>query len=175
MEEMYTTKVKQLQKQVDSGSDKIREMDKHLKHVRKRGAVEKLELVKTRNMLSQQKREYDDHISQLQRNNVDLENALRQTQRTLTEKITELNNQYNQMEQKFIYARDELESLEQNSAQLLETGNKYNALETQYQMQTKKLEATLRRVENLEEEIVAFGDWKKHSKVIFNHGRRIIW
>lgn len=105
MEEMYTTKVKQLQKQVDIGSDKVREMDKHLKLVRKREAAQKLELVKTKNNLAQQKRVFDDHISQLQFNNINLEEALRQTHRELTEKITELNNQYNQMEQVRLYGK----------------------------------------------------------------------
>lgn len=62
-----------------------------------------------------------------------------------------------------------MESLEQNIEQLLENSNKYIALEAQYVLQTQKLEKTQRRVENLEEEIAAFGPWKQLSKVNFTH------
>lgn len=80
--------------------------------------------------------------------------------------ITVINNKYFFL-QNYIYTREELEALQENTTQLQEKGRKYNELETQFEMQKHHLESCQRRVNDLESEIAAFGEWKEISKVSF--------
>lgn len=95
---MFTAKVYNLEKQLDTSTSKMRDLDKHLKHVRKREAIEKQQLAKVKNEIGQQKRKYDDLVNTLQRANKDLENSLRQTSNQKNTEITNLTYQYNDLE-----------------------------------------------------------------------------
>lgn len=164
MESMYTAKVNQMQKQLDIANQKVRDTDKHLQHVRKREVAEKTELVKVKNQLAQLRRSTEDQICQLQRDNTDLTESLRQSESMHDRQLTELTQQYQELEAKFVYTRDELESLESSSATLLEKGRKYTELEVQFEMQRNQLDAAQRAVQNFESELAAYGDWKVWSK-----------
>lgn len=98
MESMYTSKVNGLQKQLDTNIAKVKDSDKHIKHLRKREAAAKEDVVKVKNTLTENMRNYDDLVSTLQREKRDLENTLRHTQYESTQQITNLENQYNEME-----------------------------------------------------------------------------
>lgn len=161
---MYTAKVASLQKQLDSSTQKMRDSDKFLKHLRRRDAASKEDLVKVQGQLAQQKCQFDETIGALQRAKTDTEETLRRVKYDLNEQLTNWSHQYQNLEEEYNRTRDELQSLHENTSQLQEKGRKFNELDAQFEIQRNDLQRANRRVAELENEIAAFGEWKEMSK-----------
>lgn len=168
METMYASKVSSLQKQLDSATSKLRESDKHVKHLRRRDASSNEELVKAKNEYAQQRCKYEETIGSLQRAKADAEDALRHCHFESNEQLANLTHQYHELNKNYESTREELDKLLENTSQLQEKGRKYNELDVQFEVQRNELERATRRVAELEMEIAAFGEWKEMSKTFQN-------
>lgn len=164
MEAMYSAKIASLQKQLDSSTQKLRESDKFVKHLRRRDASSKEDLVKAKGQLAQQKCLYDETIGNLQRAKSETEEKLRRVEYDLNDQIENWSHQYQNVEEEYNRTREELQSLHENTSQLLEKSRKFNELDAQLEVQRNDLQRANRRVAELENEIAAFGDWKDMSK-----------
>lgn len=164
MESMYSVKVASLQKQIDSNTFKLRESDKYLKHLRRRDASSKEELVKATNQLAQQKCQFDEANSLLQRGKAEAEETVRHLRYEITSKLATAEHQFVKQSLEYSNAREELEKLLDTTNHLQEKAHKYTELEAKFEVQRNELERSHRRVAELQNEIAAFGEWKDMAK-----------
>lgn len=98
MEAVYTIKVKGLENQLEKKSEKVADLEKHLKFIRKREATLSAEMTKMRNQCTLDKQSYNDTVSELQKVNRTLESKCRKTEHELSCALTNLQRQYKDLE-----------------------------------------------------------------------------
>lgn len=98
MESVYTVKVKGLENQLEKKSEKIVDLEKHLKYVRKREATLNTEMTKLRNQSLLDKQNHSEALNELQKVNRTLENKCRRIEHELGGAVTNLQRQYKDLE-----------------------------------------------------------------------------
>lgn len=98
METVYIAKVKGLENQLDKKSEKIVDLEKHLKFVRKREAALNAEMTKLRSQCLLDKQNHNELVSELQRTNKALENKCRKIEHDMGVALTNLQRQYKDLE-----------------------------------------------------------------------------
>lgn len=98
MEAVYVAKVKGLENQLEKKSEKVADLEKHLKFVRKREATLSTEMTKVRNQCVLDKQNYNESVSELQKSNRNLESKCRKTEHELGCALTNLQRQYKDLE-----------------------------------------------------------------------------
>lgn len=98
MESVYTVKVRGLENQLEKQSEKIVDLEKHLKFVRKREAALNAEMTKLRGQSLLEKQNYNESLNELQKTNKALENKCRKIEHELSGALTNLQRQYKDLE-----------------------------------------------------------------------------
>lgn len=98
MEAVYIAKVKGLENQLEKKSEKVADLEKHLKFVRKREATLNAEMTKLRNQCVLDKQNHGDAVEELKRMNRSLESKCRKTEHELNGALANLQRQYNDLE-----------------------------------------------------------------------------
>lgn len=98
MEQVYVVKVKGLENQLEKSTEKIADLEKHLKFVRKREAALNSEMTKVRAQSLVEKQSYSDTVSDLQKQNKSLENKCRKIEHEMGCSVASLQRQYKDSE-----------------------------------------------------------------------------
>ncbi len=165
MEQVYTVKVKGLENQLEKKTEKIVDLEKHLKLVRKREATLNAEMTKLRSQSLLDKQNYNESVSELQRANKSLENKCRKIEHELGTALANLQRQFKDLEKNHASATEKCEQLQESNTVMQEKIQQFAETNKQYGIQKQQLEAAQRKIASLEEEIVSVGEWKKLYKV----------
>lgn len=84
IESAYAVKIKGLENQLGKKTEKIADLEKHLKYVRKREATLNVEMTKLRSQSLLDKQNYSDELNELQRINKSLESKNRKIEHELS-------------------------------------------------------------------------------------------
>lgn len=98
MESVYNVKIKGLENQLEKKSDKIVDLEKHLKFIRKREATLNAEMTKLRSQCLLDKQNYNESVTELQKVNKSLENKCRKVENELGGALANLQRQYKDLE-----------------------------------------------------------------------------
>lgn len=135
-----------------------------VKHMRKRSALEKDELVKVKIEMAQQKQNYDEIVNALRVTNRDLESRNRENAHELRTEISTLSLRLEETNSQFRAMQDELSSLHARNEELSERIKETDSMKNELDVARYQLAAAQRRVQELETEVTNFGEWKSMSK-----------
>lgn len=164
LEKLYDGRFKSMQSELDRSVAKNKDYEKMVKHLRKRSANEKDELVKAKNELAQQKQNYDEIVNALRVTNRDLESTNRENAHQLRTEISSLTLRLEEANSKFHAMQDELSSLHARNEELKERIKETDSMANDLDVARYQLAAAQRRVQELETEVTNFGEWKSMSK-----------
>lgn len=164
LEKLYDGRFKAMQNELDRSIAKNKDYEKLVKHMRKRSAHEKDELVKVKNEMAQQKQNYDEIVNALRVSNRDLESTNRETAHQLRTEISTLNLRLEEANSQFHAMQDELSSLHAHNEELSERIKEVDSLANDLDVARLELSTAQRRVQDLETEVKNFGEWKSMSK-----------
>ncbi|XP_037034864.1 mitotic spindle assembly checkpoint protein MAD1 isoform X2 [Bradysia coprophila] len=173
MESLYTVKVKGLENQLEKKSEKIADLEKHLKFVRKREATLNAEMAKLRSQSLLDKQNHSESVSELQRANKALENKCRRIEHELGGAVTNIQRQYKDLEKNHASAVEKCEELQESTTVMQEKIQQFAETNKQYGIQKQQLEAAQRKIAALEEEILTFSEWKKLYKGLESDSSRL--
>lgn len=164
LEKLYDGRFKSMQNELDRSTAKNKDYEKMLKHMRKRSAQEKSDLVKVKNEMAQQKQNYDEIVNALRVSNRDLESTNRENAHRLRTEISTLSLRLEEANSQFHAMQDELSSLHARNEELSERIKETDSLANDLDVARCDLAAAQRRVQELETEVTNFGEWKSMSK-----------
>lgn len=164
LEKLYDGRFKSMQAELDRSVAKNKDYEKMVKHLRKRGAHEKDELVKAKNELAQQKQNYDEIVNALRVKNRDIESTNRENAHQLREEISSLTLRWEEANSQLHAMQDELSSLHSRNEELSERIKETDSMANELDVARYQLAAAQRRVQELETEVTNFGEWKSMSK-----------
>lgn len=98
MESVYIVKVRGLENQLEKKSEKITDLEKHLKLIRKREAMLNAEMTKLKSQCLLDKQNHSESLNDLQKSNKSLENKCRKIEHELGSALTNLQRQYKDLE-----------------------------------------------------------------------------
>lgn len=120
---------------------------------------------KVKNELTKQKQHYDEIVNSLRKANRDVDSNAREMIHDLNTQISSLTLEITNLQTQIGAMQDELITLRSRNEELSETVKQSNALSSQLENERYQLEASERKVKELEAEIASYGDWKNLSKV----------
>lgn len=135
-----------------------------VKHMRKRSAHEKDELVKVKIEMGQQKQNYDEIVSALRVTIRDLESTNRENAHELRTEISSLSLRLEEADSRTHAMQDELSLLHARNEELSERIKETERLKNDLDVARHELATAQRRVQELETEVTNFGEWKSMSK-----------
>lgn len=164
LEKLYEGRFKSMQTELDRSNAKNKDYEKLVKHMRKRSAHEKDELVKVKSEMAQQKQNYDEIVNALRVTNRDLESTNRENAHRLRTEISTLSLRLEEANSQFHAMQDELSSLHARNEELSERIKEADSLTNDLDVARYQLAAAQRRIQELETEVTNFGEWKSMSK-----------
>lgn len=164
-EQLYESKLKHLQNQLEAGQSKAKEQERCIKQMRKRTMGEKEELTRMKNDILKQKQQYDTIINELRRSNADTESELRERVHSMTTNIQALQQKLTECEMELFATREELDTLQDRQDELNEKAGQADRLSANLEQERFQLASAKRKIGELENEITSHGEWKNLSKV----------
>lgn len=115
--------------------------------------------------MAKQKQNYDEIVNSLRKTNREVENNAREVVHDLNTQISSFTLEITNLQTQIGAMQDELITLRSRNDELSETVKQSNTLSNQLENEHYQLEASQRKVKELEAEIASYGDWKNLSKV----------
>ncbi|XP_055380040.1 mitotic spindle assembly checkpoint protein MAD1 [Condylostylus longicornis] len=168
MENLYSAQVTELKKQCEFSSDKVLDMEKHLKLLRKREATAKQDLIKIKGELDQMKQSYEDKVYTLQRTNCEMEENTRHLQHRLTNEINEYKRVTEKLQIELNIVNEELENIRNHQDEMQEKAFAFDELHSELEEERQEHELTKSKIKELEYQISSYGDYKELSKTMEN-------
>lgn len=165
LEQLYEGRLKNLQNEMERSLDKNKEYEKIVKHFRKKSANEKDEIVKLKNEIAKQHQSYNEVISSLKVTNRDLESVNRETLHRCNTEISTLNLRLEESQAQINAMNEELITLRTRNDELNGKLIESDKLTGELDLERYNLNVAQRKIQELETDLVNYGEWKNLSKV----------